>query len=221
MLKAIFSKVVWLMRGILWLAKGTSILVGLTVMIALTAGVVSQATAANGNSFILGSLNNSATAITRLLGNVAGPALYIVNPSTSSAATAATFQVASGHPPFRVTSPTKVPNLNADLVDGETFSCPSGMLLHEGVCIETTKRTATTLDNADSACINSRRRLPTVAELQTFRSRLGQDLTSEEWTSPDFSTYYGAITIDSNGFANSFTGANTPLPYRCVAATHP
>lgn len=224
MLKAVFSKVVWLGQGMLWLAKGTSILVGLTVMIALTAGVVSQATAANGNNFILGSLNNTATAITRLVGNVAGPALYIVNPSTSAAATGATFQVASGHPPFKVTSSTKVASLNADLVDGETFSCPSGMLLHEGVCIETTKRSAATWDAADSNCLSSRRRLPTVAELQTFRSRIGQDFTTdeEEWASPAYfaGQWLAPEVVGSSGQIGA-AGTDLEKTYRCVAATHP
>jgi hypothetical protein len=194
----------------------------LTVMVALTLATVTPAFGANGSAFILGSLNNTATAITRLVGNVNGPALYILNPNTGAAATGALFQVASGHPPFKVTSTTKVPNLNADLVDGETFSCPSGMLLHEGVCIETTKRSATSWDTADSNCLNSRRRLPTVAELQTFRGRVGQDLASGEWTSARGITngVLYAETVDSNG-ASTLSQNGSQIPYRCVAATRP
>jgi hypothetical protein len=90
----------------------------LTVMVALTLATVTPAFAANGGNFILGSLNNTATAITRLVGTVAGPALWVVNPSKSAAATGALFQVAPGHPPFKVNSATKVLNLNADKVDG-------------------------------------------------------------------------------------------------------
>lgn len=119
MIKAIFSKLMWVSRGMVWLAKGTSILVGLTVMIALTAGVVSTATAANGGNFILGNLNNAATAITKLTANIANPALQLVNTSTSTGATALNLQTATSKPPMTVNSSTKVPNLNADKVDGK------------------------------------------------------------------------------------------------------
>ena len=78
----------------------------LTVMVALTLAAATPAFGANGSKFILGSLNNSATAISRLVGNVNGPALYIANPNTGASATGALFQAASGHPPFRVASST-------------------------------------------------------------------------------------------------------------------
>jgi hypothetical protein len=90
----------------------------LTVMVALTLAAVTPAFGANGGTFILGSLNNTATAITRLVGNVNGPSLLVLNPNTGASATGALFQVTSGHPPFKVNSATKVPNLNADKVDG-------------------------------------------------------------------------------------------------------
>ena len=52
----------------------------LTVVVALTLAIITPAFGANGSTFILGSLNNTATAITRLVGTVAGPALWVVNP---------------------------------------------------------------------------------------------------------------------------------------------
>ena len=93
----------------------------LTVMVALTLATVTPAVAANGGSFLLGKAN-VATAVTLLKGTVAGPALQVYNPSTSASATAALFQVASGQPPFKVNSSTKVANLNADQLDGQDSS---------------------------------------------------------------------------------------------------
>jgi hypothetical protein len=106
MLKSIFLRT--------WSGGKTTLL---TVVMALTLATVTPALAANGGNFLLGK-GNLATAVTLLKGTVAGPALQVYNPSTSTAATAALFQVAAGHPPFKVNSAIKVPNLNADAVDG-------------------------------------------------------------------------------------------------------
>jgi hypothetical protein len=108
-----------MLKGVFLSIWGSGKTTLLTVMVALTLATVTPAFGANGSTFILGSLNNTATAITRLVGNVNGPSLYILNPSTGASATGALFQVASGHPPFRVTSATKVPNLNSDQLDGK------------------------------------------------------------------------------------------------------
>jgi hypothetical protein len=182
MMKTIFSKVMWLVRGIVLLAKGTSVVVGLTVIVALTAGVVSQATAANGQSLILGRLNNVATALTSLSANVAGPALQIINNNAATNATALNLATRADRPPMRVTSATKVANLNADKVDGQSLSCPSFHLFHEGVCIETGVRTAATWGTAQADCLGEGKRLPTIEELQTFRNRSGTNFTSHEWS---------------------------------------
>jgi hypothetical protein len=209
MLKTALKKVMWLTRGMLWLAKGTSILVGLTVMVALTAGLVSQATAANGGNVILGSLNNTATALTRLSGNVAGPALQIINNNAAANATALNLATRADRPPMRVNSATKVSNLNADMVDGESLTCPTGKLLHEGVCISTTKHTAAGF---------------ITEELLTFRSRAGTDFTGEELTSHFFMDNGASFTyiVDANSPGSLGTVAsNNGRPYRCVAATTP
>ena len=93
----------------------------LAVAAALTVGTASTALAANGQALILGSLNNAATAITKLTGNVAGPSLQIVNPNTGAAATALNLSVASGKPPLTVDATAgKATNLNADKVDGKS-----------------------------------------------------------------------------------------------------
>jgi hypothetical protein len=70
--------------------------------------------AATGGNFILGQ-TNTASSTTALSAGTTGPALKATNTSTG---TAASFNVASGHPPFSVNSGTKVTNLNADKLDG-------------------------------------------------------------------------------------------------------
>lgn len=92
----------------------------LAVVLALTAGAASTAVAANGGNFILGSLGNAATAITRLTGDVAGPSLQIVNPNTGAGARALDLRVAAGKQPLTVNATAgKATNLNADKVDGQ------------------------------------------------------------------------------------------------------
>ena len=65
MLRKAASKVVWVGRA-------TVFLVGLAMILALLFGMASTAFGANGGNFILGSLNNTATAITKLTGTVGG-----------------------------------------------------------------------------------------------------------------------------------------------------
>jgi hypothetical protein len=90
----------------------------LAVVGAVTLVTASTALGANGGNFILGSLNNTATAITKLTGTVGGnPALRISNPSTATGSTALDLQVATGKAPMKVNSTTKVTNLNSDQVD--------------------------------------------------------------------------------------------------------
>jgi hypothetical protein len=96
---------------------------GLALVLALVFGMASTAFGANGGNFILGSLNNSATAITKLTGTVGGnPALRVSNPSTATGSTALDLQVATGKAPMKVNRTTKVTNLNADAVDGRDGS---------------------------------------------------------------------------------------------------
>jgi hypothetical protein len=73
----------------LWAGKATVFMMGLALMLALVFGMASTAFGANGGNFILGSLNNTATAITKLTGSVGGgPALQVSNPSTATNSTA-------------------------------------------------------------------------------------------------------------------------------------
>jgi hypothetical protein len=102
------------------MARATTVVVGVAIMLGLIFGVATSAFGANGGNFILGSLNNTATAITKLTGTVGGgPALQVSNPSTATGSTALDLQVATGKAPMKVNSQTKVTNLNADKLDGK------------------------------------------------------------------------------------------------------
>jgi hypothetical protein len=116
MIRSALSKVVWM-------ARATTVVVGVAIMLGLIFGVATSAFGANGGNFILGSLNNTATAITKLTGTVGGgPALHVSNPSTATGSRALDLQVATGKAPMRVNSGTKVTNLNADKLDGKEAS---------------------------------------------------------------------------------------------------
>jgi hypothetical protein len=96
---------------------------GLALVMALVVGVASMAFGANGGTFVLGKLNNAATAVTGLVGNVdGGAALRVTNPNTGTNDTALDLRVGAGEAPMRVDSAGKVANLNADRVDGRDFS---------------------------------------------------------------------------------------------------
>jgi hypothetical protein len=112
MTKRIFSKVVWFGRA-------TTLMVGLAVILALTVGLVSTALAGTGvgSAFNLGK-TNTVSAVSKLVGSVAGPSLLVDNNSTNSAATALDLQVEAGKTPMKVNSAAKVANLNADKLDG-------------------------------------------------------------------------------------------------------
>jgi hypothetical protein len=90
----------------------------LAVVASLTLATASAALAGSGvgGVFNLGK-TNTVNAITKLTGSVAGSSLQIINNSTDAAATALDLRVASGKPPLKVNSTTKVANLNADRLD--------------------------------------------------------------------------------------------------------
>jgi hypothetical protein len=107
-------------KKVAWVGRTASMVFGLALVMALVLGVATMAFGANGSNFILGSLNNTATAITKLTGTVGGgPALQVSNPSTATGSTALDLQVATGKAPMKVNRTTKVTNLNADLLDGK------------------------------------------------------------------------------------------------------
>jgi hypothetical protein len=119
MLNTIFSRT-------MWVGRATVFMVGLAVILALTVGVAGAAFGANGGNFILGK-TNTVSAITTLVGSVAGPSLQIDNNSTDAAATALDLQVEAGKAPMKVNSDTQVANLNADKLDGLNASQLGGL----------------------------------------------------------------------------------------------
>jgi hypothetical protein len=207
------------LKGVFLRAWGGGKATLLTVMVALTLATVTPAFGANGSTFILGSLNNTATAITRLVGNVNGPALWVINPNTGASATGATFQVASGHPPFKVNSSIKVPNLNSDKVDGQSFACPTGTRLHEGVCVETALRSASaSFSAAQTDCLNEPgTRLPTPAELQTLAGRTNNEWSNHTYLDHD-GTNTGAVVLQvlTDKTIGTFSQTGELGAYRCV-----
>lgn len=90
---------------------------GLAVALALTVGVASEALAGKNSgvpTLKLG-VQNTVSAVTSMVGSVAGPALKLDN---NGAGPALDLQVEPGKAPMTVNSDQKVDNLNADKVDG-------------------------------------------------------------------------------------------------------
>ncbi len=105
----------------MWVGRTASAVFGLALVLALVLGVATMAFAANGQNLVLGVLNNTATAVTKLTGNVAGkPALQVNNFSTASGSRALQLGVAEGKAPLVVNANAgKATNLNADKLDGK------------------------------------------------------------------------------------------------------
>ena len=106
---------------IAWMARATTTIVGLAIMLALVLGMATTALAGTGVGavFNLGQ-TNTVGAVSSLVGSVAGPSLQIDNNSTGKGATALDLQVEAGRPPMKVDSDARVVNLNADEVDGKS-----------------------------------------------------------------------------------------------------
>jgi hypothetical protein len=228
MLKTIFSRV-------MWLARGTSMVVGLALMLALVFGITATALAAvPGDPFKLGK-KNSINKLSSLVGTVAGPMLRIDNNGTGAALDlqvgSATDPSQNTVAPLTVNSQQKVDNLNADQLDGLDssdlqVSCPTGTTLFVRVCIETELRQHATFDDASSACAAEARRLPTGAELEAFRQQegiaVGGGPGSFEWTGEiirhlDSTEPPETLVMSDDG--QYHRGSHHPtvtLPFRCV-----
>lgn len=106
---------------VMWVGRATVFLVGLAVIIALTVGVVSQASAQINrpaqNVFMLGA-TNTVNAMSSLVGSVADSAMLLVD--NNGGGPALDLQVEPGQAPMKVNSGAKVDNLNADTVDGKS-----------------------------------------------------------------------------------------------------
>ena len=107
-------------RKVAWVGRTASTVFGLALVMALVIGVTSVAFGANGQNFVLGSVNNAATAITRLTGDVDGSALRVVNSNAGVDDTAVDLRVQDREAPMKVNSDAKVTDLNADELDGKS-----------------------------------------------------------------------------------------------------
>ena len=114
---------------------------------------------------------------------------------------------------------------DADLLDGKDSSefqasnpCPADTMFHEGACIETAKRGTRGFPNAEAGCLQDGRRLPTVAELQTFRLRGGQDFDAAEYTSHTWVDDAGRTRTMMVSPSGTQTPATFNAAFRCVAA---
>ena len=219
MLRKAASKVVWVGRA-------TVFLVGLAMILALLFGMASTAFGANGGNFILGSLNNTATAITKLTGTVGGgPTLRVSNPSTTIGSTALDLQVATGKAPMKVNSPTKVTNLNADKLDGKEESAFLGKT--------ETAANADTLDGHDSTEFLQGNDGDAITGAQAIPSGTNDRLVLQHSDhSPEISIFYfcpsnlsnnGTLRIRNNGEEpiNVFSdnGDTSPNAYKQLSHT--
>ncbi len=101
-------------------ALGRGKLTVLAVVVALALVAAPAAFAANGNPFILGKAENTATKVTGLIGNVASAAALKV--TNLNGGPALDLRVNIGVAPMKVNSSTRVDNLNADQLDGQDSS---------------------------------------------------------------------------------------------------
>ncbi len=108
---------------VMWVGRTTVFLVGIAVILAVVLGMATMALAAvPGDPFRLGQVNSINNAVTTLKGSSAAAMLAVDNDSAATTARALDLRVEPGRAPMRVTSDTRVANLNADKLDGQDSS---------------------------------------------------------------------------------------------------
>jgi hypothetical protein len=112
----------------------------------------------------------------------------------------------------------------SDTNDKLRLKCPGGTRYHEGACIETSLRGTDTWAGAGADCFNDHRRLPDVAELESFRFEPGITVggnggDTDEWTSDLYVDGANAFTARDVSESSSTGGAaiTASQAYRCVA----
>jgi len=116
------SRAIKTLQGVLLRAWGRGKVTNLlTVVVALTLATLTPAFAGTGVGAVFNiGATNTVNALTYLKGSVNQATLVLNNTNIGSAATALDLRVASGKPPMKVNSPTRVTNLNADKLDGKS-----------------------------------------------------------------------------------------------------
>lgn len=98
-------------------------------------------------------------------------------------------------------------------------TCPSGTQKFARVCIAKKPRPAANFANASADCADEARRLPTSAELDSFRQQPGVtlgDSSVSEWSS-DFLDPTSVLVVSEEANGSYFAHPRTnSLPYRCV-----
>jgi hypothetical protein len=110
---------------------------------------------------------------------------------------------------------------NAGATSGtKASSCPKGTQANEGACTETKVRPAPlSWREANRFCLDKHRRLPTLAELQTFFDTADADASTAEW----YNLRYRAADEELAGVVTGdgevdVATASEPQVYRCVVA---
>jgi hypothetical protein len=149
MIRSALSKVAWVGRT-------ASMVFGLALVLALVLGVASMAFGANGQAWILGQ-GNVATAITSLGGaeGVNGPMVRLTNNNADANDTALDLRVQEGEAPMRVNSAKRVPNLNADRLDGK-HATQIGVNGLERVSKTSASNNSASLKSATATCPSSK-----------------------------------------------------------------
>jgi hypothetical protein len=140
---------------IAWMARTTTTVVGLAIMLALVLGAATTALAGTGVGarFDLGK-TNTVNQISKLVGSVAGPSLQVDNNSPDASATALDLQVEPGKAPMSVNSAGRVANLNADKLDGQeasAFMPAKTYRVDRPITIDVVFSTAVSCDTGDLA----------------------------------------------------------------------
>jgi hypothetical protein len=95
--------------------------------------------------------------------------------------------------------------------------CPAGTLNAGGTCVESTSRSAASLEGAMNACANAGRRLPTPSEYRTLSRVHGITISG----TGEQTTVYGAGDTNAiavqNGISIS-TDQDFPRPFRCATS---
>ena len=140
-------------------------------------------------------------------------------------ATIAVFVAVGGGSAFALAGHNTV--FSDDIVNGQVkladtnvrlrLHCPTGTRYHEGACIEKVARPPMTWTPAANDCKDEGRRLPTVAELSTFRLEPGIALGGPvEWTLElDQDSSMASAVGESGNLVSAST--TTSLIYRCAA----
>lgn len=137
-------------------------------------------------------------------------------PSAASAASAANALALGGQSAAQIAAASKL-------------SCPAGMKLGAGVCIEEAQHSAQEYGLASFDCAKRGYRLPTEGELMAWEIQYLPTNTSFNWVEPEYfdksggESFFRANAIRAHGGAspNSETGfgnAASPEPYRCAVA---